>query len=33
MNMKEIIDLVGNVLFLGLVFALFYIAIHVGCPC
>ena len=31
--MKEIVELVGNVLFLGLVFGLFYIAIHIGCPC
>jgi len=31
--MEDILELVGNVLFLGLVFGLFYIAIHIGCPC
>ena len=31
--MKEILELVGSVLFLGLIFGLFYIAIHIGCPC
>jgi hypothetical protein len=31
--MKDILELVGSVLFLGLIFGLFYIAIHIGCPC
>ncbi len=31
--MNDILEIIGNVLFLGLIFALFYIAIHIGCPC
>ena len=31
--MEEIVEIVGSVLFLGLVFALFYIAINIFCPC
>jgi len=31
--MNDILELVGSVLFLGLLFALFYVAIHIGCPC
>jgi hypothetical protein len=30
---SELKEIVGSTLFLGLTFALFYIAIHIGCPC
>ena len=33
MKVEEIKEIVGSVLFLGLIFGLFYIAIHIGCPC
>ena len=33
MKLEDIVEIVGSIVFLGLVFALLYIAIHIGCPC
>jgi hypothetical protein len=33
MKVNDIVEIVGSIVFLGLIFGLFYIAIHIGCPC
>ena len=33
MRIEDIVEIVGSVGTLGLMFGLFYIAINIGCPC
>ena len=33
MNKEDIIEIVGSIVFLVTLFGLFYVAIHIGCPC
>ena len=33
MKVNDIVEIIGSIVCLGLIFGLFYIAIHIGCPC